>query len=216
MIFDEDFNFNGEDVPRIYDRTPLRIDFRSIDFNKQIIGDSLFPVYDDTFGIRNKVDWLGTPGGSMFVLEANVYTFEIPGLVQSLPMTRTKTFTWFNRDGTENPLTKVVTKVYDRPQALVAAARRRELLIRNLEAEIFGEFGAAILASGVTDPIIAGALTSGAARTLRSHLEPGVNEYLISGLTQPLIDLFGTSTEPLLDTITGSTTLRDQSIARVI
>lgn len=216
-MFDEDFDFNGQDVPRIYDHTPIRGDFRSIDFNKQVIGDSLFGTPATTFGVVNSVTWLDAPQGDEVIEEKNEYVFQIPDFVQTLPLERFKTFTWFNRDGTRNPLTKVVHKIYTEPEQLVAASRRRQFLVSNLEAEIFKSFGQSIFLSGVTDLTLVGAMTAGAARVLRSYLEPGVNEFLISGFTDPLANLFTDSTEPLLNAPTAEfSSLREQAIARLL
>lgn len=209
--FLDDLDFDSPLVPWIYNYTTLRIDHRFIDFIRSV-DTRLAPVKTVEFGNILNIDYVD-PDGNLVVREANKYVYQVPGVIHSLVMQRIKTFTWFRRDGTAHPLTKTIVKNYGLDQALAAASKRRQLLIEQLETEVFGYLFFAVFAG---DPI----QTAAAAESFRdAHIEE-VNSYLGSSRTDRLIEAFATDTQhPWLDTPidpeTGAT-IRQIAISRII
>lgn len=196
---------------RIYDHTPLRTDHRFIDFVTGV-ENRLSPVETIEFGNILRTDYLDEQG-AVVVREENTYSYQVPGVINSLVLARVKQFTWFRRDGRPDPRTKTVRKTYNLSQSLEAAAKRRQLLIRQLETEIFGFLFFGVF-GGNPGP------TTDAAESLRDSIRDPVDSYLSSSRTQGLVGAFANDTmHPWLDTVVdpaSGATIRQISIGRIV
>ena len=126
--------------------------FHNIDYRKEIEG-SLFPKRTKVQGEVTKVEWYRDKGLSDLFLRVDInYTRDSIGTALERETTRT----WINRDGSENPETKVTEKSYiiNQEDQTAEGKRRRENIVNGLEFPVLAMMMEVLLPTGLNQTAV--------------------------------------------------------------
>lgn len=192
--------------PVIETLTPEQFaDFRDIDYT--ILPTALHAVRVFSKGELQSVTWYTDNTLAKKVLKVDiVYSRDPFGFVTFRVTTRT----WYNDDGTENPLTSVRTKHYDELGKQGEVKKRRENNVLSMQSQTL----AYMVATGVGgDPLAALAL----GKTYMDTLDTEINKYIKSGSPILSTAILSNTVDTWLDNIIpgDAITIRDFMLAEL-